>query len=169
MKLKHAIITIGLLASLSASAEDSTLPTAPTPMIALVRSKPQVKQPWYQDKQHLFQYTSVITLRALDWSTTEECIRRPKSICYEAELPQALVHNKVGFAFFEASMAAASIEGQRLLEQHHHRKLAMIAQYANIGILSVTVGRNWTIIQDKPQAITKPSTVTSPVVFRSSK
>ena len=37
---------------------------------------------------------SVVMARALDWTSTEECLRRPW--CREAELPTALVKSKVG-------------------------------------------------------------------------
>jgi hypothetical protein len=46
----------------------------------------------------------------LDWTSTEECLRR--SWCREGELPTALVKSKVGFAAFEAGTSGLSILAQ---------------------------------------------------------
>ena len=69
---------------------------------------------------------SLVASRALDWASTEECLRR--SWCHEGELPNALVHSKPGLAAFEASVSALSIFAQHEIGKHGHRKLAFMGQ-----------------------------------------
>jgi hypothetical protein len=64
----------------------------------------------------------LIAGRALDWASTEECLRR--TYCHEAELPSTLVHSMVALRAFEAGAAGVSILLQRYETQHDHRKLA---------------------------------------------
>jgi hypothetical protein len=80
---------------------------------------------------------SVYASHAGDWTSTEECIRRPYYQCHEAQLPNALVHNKVGFAAYEFGTASLEVYGQYWLTKHGHRTVARIAQTVNVG---VTVG-----------------------------
>ena len=83
----------------------------------------------------------MVATRVLDWTSTEECIRRPW--CHEAELPNALVHNKVGFAAFEGAMSVASILPQYELTKHGHRKLAWLGQAVDVGVMAYTVNVNY--------------------------
>jgi hypothetical protein len=84
---------------------------------------------------------ALVATRVLDWTSTEECIRRPW--CREAELPNALVHNKVGFAAFEGAISAVSILPQYELTKHGHRKLAWIGQAVDVGVMAYTVNVNY--------------------------
>jgi hypothetical protein len=43
---------------------------------------------------------SVVATRALDWTSTERCLRRPFQHCREGELPTGLVKNEAGFAAY---------------------------------------------------------------------
>ena len=65
---------------------------------------------------------SLVASRALDWATTEECLRRPW--CHEGELPNILVHSKAGLAAFEASTSGLSIFAQYEMAKHGHKNLA---------------------------------------------
>ena len=51
----------------------------------------------------------LVSARTLDWTSTEECLRRPWQQYHEVELPTALVKRKVGFAAFEAGVSGLSI------------------------------------------------------------
>ena len=79
----------------------------------------------------------------LDWASTEECIRRPYAQCHEAQLPNALVHNKVGFAAYETTTAAAETFGQYELTRLGHRKLARFVQSLNITVSFAVVAHNY--------------------------
>ena len=68
----------------------------------------------------------LVASRALDWASTQECLRR--SWCHEGELPNALVHSKPGLAAYEASMSALGIFAQHEMGKHGHRKLAIVGQ-----------------------------------------
>jgi hypothetical protein len=84
---------------------------------------------------------SVVIARALDWTSTEECLRRPW--CREAELPTALVKNKVGFAAFEAGASGFSILAQYEGTRKGHRRLARLGQSVDLGALGYSVLHNY--------------------------
>jgi hypothetical protein len=98
-------------------------------------------------KSHLFgalDWTlagSVVVGRALDWTSTEECLRRPW--CREAELPTVLVKNKVGFAAFEAVVSGFSILAQYEMTRHGHRRLARLGQSIDVGSIWYSVLHNY--------------------------
>jgi hypothetical protein len=77
----------------------------------------------------------VLAVHTLDWTSTQQCLRRPYAQCHEGQLPVALVSNKAGFALFKAGIAFGAIEGQRYLERHGHRRLAYAAQSVHIGVV----------------------------------
>jgi hypothetical protein len=74
--------------------------------------------------------------RALDWASTQECLRR--SYCKEAELPSTLAHSKVGLGAFEVGAASLEILSEYQLTRRGHRKLARAMASVNVG-LSLTV------------------------------
>jgi hypothetical protein len=98
-------------------------------------------------KSHLFgalDWTlagSVVVGRALDWTSTEECLRRPW--CHEVELPTVLVKNKVGFAAFEAVVSGFSILAQYEMTRHGHRRLARLGQSIDVGSIWYSVLHNY--------------------------
>lgn len=137
------ILSLALVCLLCASAyaESSSLPSAPTPIA--------VKQPVFTTVDWSLA-ASVIAARTLDWTSTEECLRRPYAQCHEVELPNSLVHNKVGFAGFEAAMSAVSIFGQYEMTRRGHLKLARIAQAIDVGVMAHTVARNYQLDTTPP-------------------
>jgi hypothetical protein len=98
-------------------------------------------------KSHLFGTVdwalagSVVVGRALDWTSTEECLRRPW--CHEVELPTVLVKNKVGFAAFEAVVSGFSILAQYEMTRHGHRRLARLGQSIDVGSIWYSVLHNY--------------------------
>jgi hypothetical protein len=84
---------------------------------------------------------SLVASRALDWTSTEGCLRRPG--CHEAELPSALVKNKVGFAAFEAGVSGLSILAQYEMTRHGHRRLARWGQGIDVGSIGYAVLHNY--------------------------
>jgi hypothetical protein len=89
---------------------------------------------------------SVLVSRALDWTSTEECLRRPYQQCHEGELPNALVHSKTGFAAFEFTTSALSVFCEYEMTKHGHRRLARIGQAIDSGVVAHTVERNYRIL-----------------------
>jgi hypothetical protein len=53
-----------------------------------------------------------VVVRPLDFTSTEECLRRLWQQCHEGEPPSALVHNKVVFAAYEVGVSVVSILAQ---------------------------------------------------------
>lgn len=86
---------------------------------------------------------SIVAARVLDFTSTEECIRRPAMQCHEVELPQSLVHNKAAFAAFEVGTASLSLFEQYELTKHGHRKLARAIQGANVALMGFVVSHNY--------------------------
>jgi hypothetical protein len=88
-------------------------------------------------KSHLFGAVdwslagSVVVARTLDWTSSEECLRR--RWCRETELPTILVKNKVGFAAFEARVSGLSILAQYEMNRRGHRRLARLGQGVDVG------------------------------------
>jgi hypothetical protein len=82
---------------------------------------------------------SIVAARVLDFTSTEECIRRPATQCHEVELPQSLVHNKAAFAAFEVSTGSLSLFEQYELTKHGHRKMARVIQGANVALMGFVV------------------------------
>jgi hypothetical protein len=98
-------------------------------------------------KSHLFgtvDWTlagSVVVGRALDWTSTEECLRR--RWCREVELPTVLVKNKVGFAAFEAVVSGFSILAQYEMTRQGHRRVARLGQSIDVGSIWYSVLHNY--------------------------
>jgi hypothetical protein len=86
---------------------------------------------------------SVVVARALDWTSTEECLRHPW--CTETELPSALVKNKAGFAAFEAGVSGLSILAQYEMTRRGHRRWARLGQSIDVGSIGYTVMHNYRI------------------------
>jgi len=86
---------------------------------------------------------SVVATRALDWTSTEECLRRPWKQCHEGELPSTLVKNKAGFAAYEAAVSAFSILAQYEMTRHGHRRVARLGQGVDVGFIGYTVMHNY--------------------------
>jgi hypothetical protein len=86
---------------------------------------------------------SIVAERALDFASTEECLRRPATQCHEVELPQSLVHNKAALAAFEVGTASLSLFEQYELTKHGHRKLAWAIQGANAAFMGFAVSHNY--------------------------
>jgi hypothetical protein len=81
--------------------------------------------------------------RALDWASTEECIRRPYQQCHEAELPSALVHNRAGFAAFEIGAASLSAFSEYEGVRHGHPKVARLIALTVWSGMDVVVVHNF--------------------------
>jgi hypothetical protein len=81
-------------------------------------------------------------LRFLDYQSTVKCMSDPANF-REVELPNALVHNRPGFGAFEAGMVVTNYYAYRFLVDRHHRKLARLGQFVNLGAMAWTVGRNY--------------------------
>jgi hypothetical protein len=137
-----ALLTVTMLAVLlsvgTAYAEPSvsTLPDAPAAQVHHV--------PVF----HEVDWTlagSVAATRFLDWTSTEECGRRPYGQCHEANLPNALVHNKVGFALYETACTAGLVFAQYELTKLGHRRLARIGQAVNLSYMGKIVGHNYVL------------------------
>jgi hypothetical protein len=135
MKTFLAFLVVLVMLSSRAYSEPnslSSLPSAPKPAAV---------------KSHLFgtvDWTlagSVVVARALDWTSTEECLRRPW--CHEVELPTVLVKNKVGFAAFEAGVSAFSILAQYEMTRHGHRRLERLGQSIDVGSIGYSVLHNY--------------------------
>jgi hypothetical protein len=88
---------------------------------------------------------SVVAARALDWTSTEDCLRRPWQQCHEAELPTGLVKNKAGFAAYEAGVSALSILAQYEMIRHGHRRLARLGQAIDVSSIAYTLVSNYRI------------------------
>jgi hypothetical protein len=84
---------------------------------------------------------SVVVARAFDWTSIEECLRRPW--CHEAELPTALVKSKVGFAAFEAGTSGLSILSQYEMTRRGHRRLARLGPGVDVGSIGYAVMHNY--------------------------
>lgn len=99
-------------------------------------------------------YAGVVATHAADWASTEQCLRTSQEqekagsagTCQEALLPTALVENKIAFGAYEAATAGLEIYSQRLLTKHHQRRIARIAQLANIGGTAYVVVHNYRTI-----------------------
>jgi hypothetical protein len=88
---------------------------------------------------------SIAATRFLDFSSTEECLRRPYIQCHEANLPNALVHNKVGFALYETACTAGLVFAQYELTKLGHKRLARIGQAVNLSYMGKIVGHNYVL------------------------
>jgi hypothetical protein len=91
----------------------------------------------------------VVASRALDWASTEECLRR--SWCHEGELPNALVRSKPGLAAFEASMSAFGIFAQHEIGKHGHRKLAIMGQVVSSSLILGQDAYNYYVDKSYPR------------------
>jgi hypothetical protein len=119
------ISAILILSTLTLRAEPSTtLPSAPTPV--------QAKAPHTFGLIDYSLASGVVIVNAMDWSTTEECERRPYQQCHEAVLNTSLVKSKVGFGFYKAATAGLEVYGAYYLARHGHRRLARLSQVAVI-------------------------------------
>jgi hypothetical protein len=156
MKTFFVVLAVVLALVLSTSAGISAdLPetpgmglVAPSALTSGGARQPIVRPPSLVDYSLV---TSLVAAHAADWITTEKCLRTSEAqvraghsgICHEALLPNALVENKAGFAAYEATTAGAEIYTQYLLEKHHHRRIARLAQVANIAGTAYVVAHNY--------------------------
>jgi hypothetical protein len=92
---------------------------------------------------------ALVTARALDWATTEECLRRPW--CHEAELPNALVHSKPALAAFEASTSGLSILAQYEMGKRGHKKLAIMGQAVSVNMIFAQDAYNYHVDKSYPK------------------
>jgi hypothetical protein len=79
--------------------------------------------------------------RALDWTSTEECLRR--WWCHEAELPTTLMKSKVGFAALEAGTSGLGILAQYEMNRRGHRRLARLGPGVDVGSIGYGVMHNY--------------------------
>jgi hypothetical protein len=131
-----SLLTLVMLSAhaYGAVSSSSLLPTIPTP--AAVKSPVFAIADWSLAG-------SVVLTRALDWTSTEECLRRPWQQCHEAELPTALVKNKVEFAAYEAGVSGLSILAEYEMAKHGHKRLARLGQSIDLAVLGDTVAHNY--------------------------
>jgi hypothetical protein len=139
LSLKAFVLSLIALVMLSSHAyadprSSPLLPSAPTPAAVKMRVFGIVD--WSLAG-------SVVAARALDWSSTEQCLRRPFQQCREDELPTALVKNEAGFAAYEAAVSALSILAQYELTRHGHRRLARLGQGIDGASIGYTVVHNY--------------------------
>jgi len=81
------------------------------------------------------------TLRVLDYTSTETCLSHPQ-IFQEELLPNALVHNKPGFAAYEGSTVVANYFAYRALARHH-RAAVRAGQAIYDGLMGTAVSVNY--------------------------
>jgi hypothetical protein len=126
-----AMLALCLLFTLTLHAESSSLPNAPTP-----------NKPMFGAIDYSLAAT-IVSERVLDFTSTEQCIRRPAAQCHEVELPSALVRNKAAFATFEVGTASLSLFEQIYLTKHGHRTMAHVVQGANAAFMGFVVTHNY--------------------------
>lgn len=85
-------------------------------------------------------------LRYLDYQSTEKCASDPRDFT-ENELPEALVHNKPGFAGFEGGTVVANYYAYRWVARRH-RRLARLGQMINLGAVGEAVGGNYAALAE---------------------
>lgn len=110
-------------------------------------------------------YSGVLATHAADWASTEQCLRTSQEQekagfvgrCHEGLLPTGLAESKVGLGAYEATTAALEIYSQYVLTRHHHRRIARIAQLANIGSTLYVVVHNYHTIHTATYQQRKPS------------
>lgn len=122
MRIARLSFTLAVVLSCAGVAHGADLPEAPAPFHGIVITPTS-----------LLLAGGLVASRALDWASTEECLRR--SWCHEGELPNALVHSKPGLAAFEVSMAAVGIFAQHEIGKHGHRKLAIMGQVVSSSLI----------------------------------
>lgn len=130
--------TLAVVLSCASVAYGSDLPEAPEPFHGEVMTPTS-----------LLLAGSVVASRALDWASTEECLRR--AWCHEGELPNALVHSKPGLAAFEASMTALGIFAQHEMEKHGHRKMAIVGQVVSSSMILGQDAYNYYVDKSYPR------------------
>ena len=81
--------------------------------------------------------------RALDWSTTRECLRR--SWCEEKELPTGLAKSKLGLAAFEFGALSLELCSQHELIRHGHRKAARAVAMFDASVSLGVDGHNYAV------------------------
>jgi hypothetical protein len=91
----------------------------------------------------------LVASRALDWASTQECLRR--SWCHEGELPNALVHSKPGLAAFEVSMSALGIFAQHEVAKHGHKKLAIVGEIVSSSMILGQDAYNYYVDKSYPR------------------
>jgi hypothetical protein len=136
MTPKIAWVLVLIAAPISKAAE---LPDAPLPSAAIVsnsRPTPAIK-PARLERRDLALYTATILANATDWISTEQCLRMPWK-CHEAQLPQFIVANKVGFGVYKAGITAGTVASEYYMIHHGHPRLARIAGWANVAGCSYT-------------------------------
>jgi hypothetical protein len=132
--LKTTVLALALLCT--AFAYGSDLPETPKPKPVMTKTS-------------LLLAGSLVASRALDWATTEECLRRPW--CHEGELPNILVHSKAGLAAFEASTSGLSIFAQYEMAKHGHKNLASMGQFVSVSMIFAQDAHNYSIVKSYPR------------------
>jgi hypothetical protein len=130
------LVTLVMLSSRACVEPNSLSPLPSAPKPAAVKS-------------HLFgtfDWTlagSVVVARVLDWTSTEECLRRPW--CREVELPTVLVNNKFGSRPLRplSVVSGFSILAQYEMARHGHRRLARRGQTIDVGSIGYSVLHNY--------------------------
>jgi hypothetical protein len=156
---RSLFLLAGLALVLSASAGFAAdLPAAPE-MSFLQQLQPAAQRPpsllqripWVEYSL----YSGVVVTHAADWASTEQCSRVSHEqeqagfvgLCHEGLLPTAVVESKVGLAAYETATAGLEIYSQYLLTKHHHKRIARIAQFANIAATAYVVAHNYNTLE----------------------
>jgi hypothetical protein len=137
-----AVALFALLCLIAVPVHGESLPSAPVPVSASANTANQANAPVF----HLTDWAlsgGIVAGRALDWSSTEECIRRPWGQCHEGSLPNALVHNRVAFAAYETASAAGLIYTQYRLTRMGHRRIARTVQFVDFVYMGRVVEKNY--------------------------
>jgi len=138
MRIARLSFTLAVVLSCAGVAHGADLPEAPAPFHGVVITPTS-----------LLLAGGVVASRALDWASTEECLRR--SWCHEGELPNALVHSKPGLAAFEVSMAGLGIFAQHEIGKHGHRKLAIMGQVVSSSLILGQDAYNYYVDKSYPR------------------
>jgi hypothetical protein len=142
-------LTVALFAVLCLIAvpvQGEPLPSSPAPVSVSVSVLANTANQANTPVVHLTDWAlagGIVAGRALDWSSTEECIRRPYAQCHEGSLPNALVHDKTAFAAYETVSAAGLIYAQYRLTRMGHKRIARTLQFVNFVYMGRVVEKNY--------------------------
>ncbi len=150
--LFFALLFVGAIAAHCEDLPDAPMPEVHPATLQQITGIPKVQHETVAQKTADYSlWFGVLAVHTLDWTSTQQCLRRPAAQCHETKLPVALVESKVGFAFFKAGIAFGAIEGQRYLERHGHRRLAYLGQSIHIGLVLKTDIKNYQLSAHDPR------------------
>jgi hypothetical protein len=120
--------------------EPETRKSVPPTGDAQTDPKPSRAAHRFWDKQNLWLFAGVGTMRALDYHSTGNMRRRGRD---EILLTNEVVDNKPAFATIEAAATATSIGVSYLFHRTNHHKLERWVSYLHIGVAGFGSVRNY--------------------------